>query len=464
MQLIIGKKIDNGAYADVYEGTDELDRPIAIKIIRKSAGDHGFAIEQAKALARVSSPYVVRVFSVEDVKYPESTEIVTGILLEFVYGHTLRKAIAHGEIEVRRIHTLGQQMCYGLSSIHAAGIAHGDLHEDNILVTPDTVKIIDILYYDSLAIMSTKARSERLQGDVRSLRGMLRNLLSLQSGGIKSADNFADATATTISVDGLSEAFSRECAGSSSHDLIQKSAAGQNVYESDEPVVVWRLPRGFIVLDDLAPQTSASWSTTATYFGYPGEWRHGTHYHDSYQQRWDTPEGMQGQARKLLIHEDDKMYALPAIDLLMDFRHRNVSIDIDGNIVGKELSLEMTAGIVGVYRTGRVPEQSPPPSLKKSQMTGPIRDISQRLSEIRREGQNPKLVSSGEPAIYDKLKSIRRAVRIEASELFPPSKPALVNIEEVLSEFPKRLDLPSLLRWALDLEDAIDGAVSFAER
>ena len=53
--------------------------------------------------------------------------------------------------------------------------------------------------------------------------------------------------------------------------------------KSNEPVVIWRLPRGFVLLEDLRKESNVSWATRASYFDYHGQEIYGTHYHESYK-------------------------------------------------------------------------------------------------------------------------------------------------------------------------------------
>lgn len=48
-------------------------------------------------------------------------------------------------------------------------------------------------------------------------------------------------------------------------------------------VIIGRLPRGYIVIQDVEYSDHPSWSLRASYYDYEGNWRRGTHYHESYR-------------------------------------------------------------------------------------------------------------------------------------------------------------------------------------
>lgn len=201
------ERIDNGAYAEVYRATDRVGREVAVKIIQKSAGDHEFAVKQAGALARVSSPHVVKVLTVEEVEDPATRAPATGIVLELVRGATLDAALKGPTFPFDVALQLGTALCDGIYAIHKAGLAHGDLHEGNVMIDSNELKIIDILYYDSLATLSTQPREQKLRNDTFELRRLLRKILSHTKLSIAKIDEFADSSSTHMSVDALKERF-----------------------------------------------------------------------------------------------------------------------------------------------------------------------------------------------------------------------------------------------------------------
>ena len=178
MGVRILDRVDGGAYGDLYRGRDALERDVAVKLMRPSVGDEAFALKQAQALARAQHPNVVTVFGVEEVTDPVTNNQVRAIIMEFLSGQTPRKLLAGPPLPVGEVRRIGDGMLDGLQYIHAQGLAHGDLHSENIMIGIGRVKIIDILYYDSLAQVSTQSLETRQQSDIAALRSLLHDLLS----------------------------------------------------------------------------------------------------------------------------------------------------------------------------------------------------------------------------------------------------------------------------------------------
>jgi hypothetical protein len=76
---------------------------------------------------------------------------------------------------------------------------------------------------------------------------------------------------------------------------------GSYLLHAEYPIIVWRMPRGALVLGDLLEGPSG-WATVVDYYSYNGAWRGSTHYHISYQRFWwHEIGGLDLQCRKLHI-------------------------------------------------------------------------------------------------------------------------------------------------------------------
>lgn len=176
-----------GQYADVWLARDlELGRLVAIKVFRHSAADFGAVRDHARALARINHPNVVVVHGVstlaENQRETVNCSFVPQVLvMEYVEGISLGTRLAGeplGESEVRSVAT---DLFAGLSAIHEAGIAHRDLHSENVLIGNDgRVRIIDLLSMGTALFHHSQLRRDQAR-DVRDLTHMIQEIL-LHSG------------------------------------------------------------------------------------------------------------------------------------------------------------------------------------------------------------------------------------------------------------------------------------------
>jgi serine/threonine protein kinase len=140
----IEQLLGQGGMASVYLAhDDELDRPVALKILADNlAGDATFRDRferEARHAARLSHPNVVRVFDVGE------SEGRPFIVMEYVEGDTLAdELVRHGALPPARAVELALQICSGLEAAHASGLVHRDVKPRNLLLRPDGVlKIAD---------------------------------------------------------------------------------------------------------------------------------------------------------------------------------------------------------------------------------------------------------------------------------------------------------------------------------
>jgi hypothetical protein len=121
----------------VYRARDTwLDAPVAIKILRKDAARAKHAIarfyREARIGRQVTDKNVVRVYDVGEL---EGDFYLT---MELVEGGPLTVRLAEGKaLELDLVLDVGRQLARGLEAIHAAGVIHGDLKPDNVLLAPD---------------------------------------------------------------------------------------------------------------------------------------------------------------------------------------------------------------------------------------------------------------------------------------------------------------------------------------
>lgn len=222
---------------------------------------------------------------------------------------------------------------------------------------------------------------------------------------------------------------------------------------SDGPAIVWRMPRGFLLLEDVVSEPHESWAVRIEHYGYDGEDFYGTHYHESYGRYWEDVGGIETQCRKLDIPFADWPFASGALDLVRDIRHGQIVVDTQGNLIRNGRPYQLSDGRVAVYPTGIVPRQNPPFEYTGLQLTGPVRDVIAEAEDLiapdwRRKSPRPDDIRSA-------ARGLRRSTRIAISKLFAPDDPARINVEEVLSDFSRDATEDEAKIWLRELADAV---------
>jgi serine/threonine protein kinase len=138
------RRIGAGGMASVFLAHDEeLDRPVAVKLLADNLADDSavrarFARE-ARIAARVAHPNIVTVFDAGE----DGGQAY--IVMEYVEGETLDAALRRrGRYPAEAAVDLALQACAGLEHAHAAGLVHRDVKPQNLLLRADgTLKIAD---------------------------------------------------------------------------------------------------------------------------------------------------------------------------------------------------------------------------------------------------------------------------------------------------------------------------------
>ena len=128
----------NGA---VFEGWDNLGRHVAVKIWFRSGRSPQRmarqAREEASKLARISHRYIGKVYAAQQLEDGKFC-----MVMEFIEGETLREHLAKGPDLFTRYRIWGQ-VSDAVYRAHQVDVFHGDVHDRNVLVTGEEVRLID---------------------------------------------------------------------------------------------------------------------------------------------------------------------------------------------------------------------------------------------------------------------------------------------------------------------------------
>jgi len=131
-------RLDTGGRAEVWEAIDnELERGVAVKILRPSPGeDESTSLEEfrqeAQAEAMLKHPNIVEVYD-----WGHDGNLVY-VVMELLEGQTVAEALnTQGPRPWPLVLSVGRQIASALAYAHQAGIAHGTVSADRIVVGPD---------------------------------------------------------------------------------------------------------------------------------------------------------------------------------------------------------------------------------------------------------------------------------------------------------------------------------------
>jgi tRNA A-37 threonylcarbamoyl transferase component Bud32 len=184
------KYVAAGAYADIWLGMDELNRTVAVKVMKAAGADVSTLNQHAEVLTRAKHRNVVDLYSIEDVEIPDAGKNKC-IVMEYLSGQTLEDFLKQERTEYD-LYSVGTQILDGMMFIHEVGLVHMDLHERNVMISDDLhVKLIDIMYLSSLKAIDDKRKEARRACDLAQVKAIMQMLISrsrLQELGVHKFD------------------------------------------------------------------------------------------------------------------------------------------------------------------------------------------------------------------------------------------------------------------------------------
>jgi serine/threonine protein kinase/Tol biopolymer transport system component len=136
-------RLGGGGHGDVWLALDpQLSRDVAVKLLSPEYASHPAHVQRLYTEARMSSalnhPNIVTIY---DTGHAEGADFIAQ---EYVSGETLRKALAKGPLGLRQALNLALQIASALEAAHSAGVVHGDIKPENIMIRDDgTAKVLD---------------------------------------------------------------------------------------------------------------------------------------------------------------------------------------------------------------------------------------------------------------------------------------------------------------------------------
>jgi hypothetical protein len=141
----VERKLAEGAMGLVYEAVHlRLDVKVAVKTLQRDNGVRPESIERAKrearAMASIVSPHVVRIFDV--VPGPDDLPC---LVTELLVGEDLGARLARDRtVSVAEAIRIARCTAEGLAEVHRRGVLHRDIKPSNVFLTSDGgVKVID---------------------------------------------------------------------------------------------------------------------------------------------------------------------------------------------------------------------------------------------------------------------------------------------------------------------------------
>jgi serine/threonine-protein kinase len=143
-KLLIGAKLGNGHFGEVFQGEDNVHGRVAVKVLsRKQNHDdlewqkhkRGFLAE-AQFLSKATHRNVVQVHHIGE----EGDSI--HFVMAYCAGGSLQSAYERGPMMLSSVRKVATEVLMGLSALHARGMLHRDIKPGNILLDHTGVALL----------------------------------------------------------------------------------------------------------------------------------------------------------------------------------------------------------------------------------------------------------------------------------------------------------------------------------
>jgi eukaryotic-like serine/threonine-protein kinase len=149
----VGAELGRGGMGVVLAARDVmLERDVALKVVLPGLMRSGEVVErfsnEARSLAKLQSPHVVKVHDFGFIAAPETSAGLPYMALELLRGEDLYSvATERGELSPSQVVSYVLQACAGLAEAHAHGIIHRDLKPENLFlaIEPDGSECLKVL-------------------------------------------------------------------------------------------------------------------------------------------------------------------------------------------------------------------------------------------------------------------------------------------------------------------------------
>ena len=217
--------------------------------------------------------------------------------------------------------------------------------------------------------------------------------------------------------------------------------------------VVWCLPRGFLMLEDIEFDAYPSWAVLAHYYHFGEGWRLGTHFHESYLDWWRSGNSLKGQFDKVGIPKGDWDYSHGAFNLITRLRCTDKQLDI------KAIVEKLAAGGSPVhYYPPSEPILASQVEGKYPDLTGThaLRDLTAEMIEFD-HADYTQAVAGLAP---DQAFSFGHRAMLEAEAFLGKKHTSLRFISKVVDQYNREASTAELKRWVRRLREVLMDAVT----